>query len=176
MNPNPSLINIDRRIKLATTIKSTMKIKITIEPARIQRFFRLLSWPGAGLGALSYTFGVPILFQYCNVIYLVGAAWLPLGMHAIDRWVRLGRFWGLWELAGVLAMQVLGGDPETAYLSGLAGAGYALGLAWARVRARKAGDVPEGARVQKNRWARMGSSEVWLTATGDASCPGPDLV
>ena len=92
----------------------------------------------------SYTFGVPILFQYCNVIYLVGAAWLPLGMHAIDRWVRLGRFWGLWELAGVLAMQVLGGDPETAYLSGLAGAGYALGLAWARVRARKAGDVPEG--------------------------------
>ena len=95
-----------------------------------------ISWSGSGLGALSYTFGAPILFQYCNVIYLVGAAWLPLGMHAVDRWVRLGRRWGLWELAGVLAMQVLGGDPQAAYLLGLAGAGYALGLAWSRARGR----------------------------------------
>ena len=23
------------------------------------------------------------MFQHCNVIYLVGAAWLPLGMHAV---------------------------------------------------------------------------------------------
>ena len=77
----------------------------------------------------------PILFQYCNVVYLVGAAWLPLGMHAVDRWVRLGRRWGLWELALVLAMQVLGGDPQAAFLLGLSGAGYALGLAWSRARA-----------------------------------------
>ena len=96
------------------------------------------SWSGSGLAALGYTFGAPILFQYCNVIYLVGAAWLPLGMHAVDRWVRLGRRWGLWELAFVLAMQVLGGDPQAAYLLGLAGAGYALGLAWSRARARTA--------------------------------------
>ena len=91
-----------------------------------------ISWSGSGLGALSYTFGAPILFQYCNVIYLVGAAWLPLGVHAVDRWVRLGRRWALWELALVLAMQVLGGDPQAAYLLGLSGAGYALGLAWSR--------------------------------------------
>jgi hypothetical protein len=103
-----------------------------------------ISWSGTGLGALSYTFGAPILFQHCNVIYLVGAAWLPLGMHAADRWVRLGRRWGLWELALVLAMQVLGGDPQAAYLLGLAGAGYALGLAWSRARARTAGQVPAG--------------------------------
>ncbi len=68
-----------------------------------------ISWTGSGLGALSYAFGGPILFQYCNVIFLVGAAWLPLGMHAVDRWVRRGRLWGLWELAAVLTMQVLGG-------------------------------------------------------------------
>jgi hypothetical protein len=91
-----------------------------------------ISWAGSGLGALSYAFGEPILFQYCNVIYLVGAAWLPLGIHAVDRWVRLGRRWGLFELAGVLSMQVLGGDPQSAYLLGLAGAGYALGLACSR--------------------------------------------
>ncbi len=112
-----------------------------------------ISWAGSGLGALSYTFGAPILFQYCNVIYLVAAAWLPLGMHAVDRWVRLGRTWGLWELVGVLAMQVLGGDPEAAYLLGLAGAGYALGLAWSRARARQAHQTTQGDEVRMG-WAR----------------------
>jgi hypothetical protein len=97
------------------------------------------SWTGSGLGALSYAFGAPILFQYCNVIYLVGAAWLPLGIHAVDRWVRLGGRWGLWELSVVLAMQVLGGDAQSAYLLGLAGAGYALWQSRSRARAGTAG-------------------------------------
>ncbi|MFI5456180.1 MAG: YfhO family protein [Isosphaerales bacterium] len=101
------------------------------------------SWVGSALGALAYTFGAPILFQYCNIIYLVGAAWLPLGMHAVDRWVRLGRRWGLVELAVVLAMQVLGGDPQAAYLLGLAGGGYALGMAWSRARLDRAPGVPD---------------------------------
>ena len=94
------------------------------------------SWGTSGLGSamsgLAYAFGAPILFQYCNIIYLIGAAWLPLGIHAVDRWVRLGRRWGLWELAIVLSMQVLGGEPQAAYLLGLAGIGYASGLAWVR--------------------------------------------
>jgi hypothetical protein len=90
------------------------------------------SWVGSATGALAYAFGAPILFQYCNIIYLVGAAWLPLGIHAVDRWARLGRRWGLLELTIVLSMQVLGGDPETAYVLGVAGIGYALGLACAR--------------------------------------------
>src|SRR5690348_4281415 len=33
------------------------------------------SWVGSTLSALAYAFGAPILFQYSNVIYLVGAAW-----------------------------------------------------------------------------------------------------
>ena len=109
------------------------------------------SWSGSGLAALSYAFGAPILFQYCNVIYLVGAAWLPLGMHAIDRWVRLGRHWGLWELAIVLAMQVLGGDPQAAYLLGLSGAGYALGLTWSRARQLKSVEIMDGNAAQRRR-------------------------
>jgi hypothetical protein len=100
-----------------------------------------VSWTGSGLSALAYTFGVPILFQYCNVIYLVGAAWLPLGFHAVDRWARLGRRWGLIELSVVLAMQTLGGDPQSSYLLGLAGIGYAAGLAWSR---RQTGGRPGG--------------------------------
>ena len=85
---------------------------------------RSASW----LSGIAYGFGVPILFQYCNVIFLVGAAWSPLGLRAADRWLRLGRRWALGELAVVLAMQVLGGDPESAYLVGLCAGGYALGL------------------------------------------------
>lgn len=85
--------------------------------------------PAASIAAISYAFGAPILFQTCNVIFLVGAAWLPLGVRAVDRWVRLARGWALLELAIVLAMQALGGDPETAYLLGASAAGYAIGLA-----------------------------------------------
>jgi hypothetical protein len=102
-----------------------------------------VSWGGAGLSALSYAFGAPILFQYCNIIYLVGAAWLPLGIRAIDRWVRLGRRVAIVELAIVLGMQVLGGDPQAAFLLGVAGLGYAVGLERARTinaRCRTNGD------------------------------------
>jgi len=78
----------------------------------------LRSWRASAvasaLAALGYAFGAPVLFQYCNVIYLVGAAWTPLGFHAADRWLRLGHRSGLIELAVVLALLVLGGDPESA--------------------------------------------------------------
>ena len=84
-----------------------------------------ISWVGAGLGGLSYAFGGPVLFQYDNVIYLVGASWVPWGLLAIDRLVRLRRPRALAGLAVVLAMQVLGGDPQAAFVTGLCGAGYA---------------------------------------------------
>src|SRR5262245_32829014 len=112
-----------------------------------------VSWIGSGLSALAYAFGAPILFQYCNIIYLVGAAWLPLGLHAVDRWIRLGRRWGLIELAVVLAMETLGGDPQSTYLMGLAAGGYAAGLAWSRGRSRsltnaEGVDSPQPGRVR----------------------------
>jgi hypothetical protein len=103
------------------------------------------SWVGSTLSALTYAFGSPILFQYSNVIYLVGAAWLPLGLHAVDRWVRRDKRSGLFELTIVIAMQTLGGDPESAYILGWAAGGYAAGISWSRARqvrceARKTGD------------------------------------
>ncbi len=95
-------------------------------------FVLMRSWgvslTGTGLASLSYAFGVPVLFQYCNIIFLVGAAWLPLGFHGADRWLRNGRRWGLIELALVLTMQTLGGDPETAYVLGVSAAAYAAAL------------------------------------------------
>jgi len=102
-----------------------------------------VSWVGSGLAALTYTFGAPVLFQYCNVIFLVGAAWLPLGFLAIDRWVRLGSRPALLGLAIVLAMQTLGGDPQSAYLLGLCGCGYAVVVAWYRARSGN-GQADEG--------------------------------
>ena len=84
---------------------------------------------GRLLGALAYGFGAPVLTQTGNVIYLVGAAWAPLGLLAADRWVRLRRRGAVPCLAVVLALEVLGGDPEAAYVTVVAAAGYAAVLA-----------------------------------------------
>jgi hypothetical protein len=92
------------------------------------------SWEASAVSALSYAFGAPVLFQYCNIIYLVGAAWLPLGFLAVDWWVRQGSSRALLALAVILAMQTLGGDPQASYLLGLCGGGYAAALAWGRSR------------------------------------------
>ena len=109
--------------------------------AFVGMFLLLSNWKISGtgciLGAMAYAFGGPILFQYCNIIYLVGAAWAPLGLRAVDRWLRLGDRWALLQLAIVLAMEVLGGDPEVAYLTGLCGGCYAVGLAYAKSRETK---------------------------------------
>ncbi len=96
-----------------------------------------VSRPGSGLAAISYGFGAPILFQYCNIIFLVGAAWVPIGLHAADQWLRLGRRWAIAELAVVLTMQTLGGDPQAAYVIGLCAMSYAMGLAWMRTNQQR---------------------------------------
>jgi len=87
---------------------------------------------GSILGALSYALGMPVLSQTSNMIFLVGAAWLPLVFLASDRWVRQGQLLALPGLALVLSFQVLGGDPEAAYLGVVCALGYALGVAAAR--------------------------------------------
>ena len=91
----------------------------------LMRHFRS-SRSGSTIAGLGYAFGAPVLFQYCNIIFLVGAAWMPLGLLAADRLVRLRRRRAIVELAAVLAMQVLGGDPESSYILGLLAAGYAV--------------------------------------------------
>ena len=79
----------------------------------------------SGLAAISYAFGGSVLFQYCNVVFLVSAAWLPFGLLATDRMLRersLG--WAL-TLGATLALMVLGGDPQAAYHLGMLSALYA---------------------------------------------------
>ncbi len=115
-----------------------------------------LSWAGACLGGLSYAFGAPVLFLYSNPIRLVGAAWVPWGLCAIDRLLRQGYRRAGAELAVILAFQVFGGDPEDAYLTAVCGAGYAVVLAiCARGR-------PTAVRVRP---IAMGAVVVWVGAT-----------
>ncbi len=84
---------------------------------------------GSVIAGIAYGFGGPVLFQYCNIIYLVGAAWLPWAFLAVDAWLRRGRRWAVPSLGVCLAMQVLGGDPQAAYIVGLCAMAYALILA-----------------------------------------------
>ena len=108
-----------------------------------------VSWTGSSLGAIAYAFGAPVLCQYCNVIYLVGAAWAPLGLLAVDRLVRLRKRRAVVELAVVLALQLLGGDPEAAYVVVACGALYALGLAWSGRRFGSPDDRSAGRRTTR---------------------------
>jgi hypothetical protein len=101
-----------------------------------------VSATGAILAGLCYAFGGPVLSGYCNIIYLVGAAWAPLGIRAADRWLRLERRSGLIELAVVLAIQVLGGDPESAYVTVCCAVSYAVVLA----------PLPNGHAARHGRW------------------------
>lgn len=112
----------------------------------------------AGVCAISYAFSGNVLFTYCNVVFLVGAAWLPVGLLAADRMLVQGSGAGgqgarsgergraFWAVAFglVLALMVLGGDPQMAYNAALLAAMYALWLwcaenplsFWERVRVR----------------------------------------
>ena len=100
--------------------------------ACLSMFWLLRSWKigisAATFGALAYAYGAPVLLQYSNVIFLVGAAWMPLGLYAADRWLSLGSPRALVALAIVLALQALGGDPQAAYITLLAALIHAVSL------------------------------------------------
>ncbi|MCA9119861.1 MAG: hypothetical protein H6822_01140 [Planctomycetaceae bacterium] len=87
-------------------------------------------WQGSvqasGLAAISYAFGGNVLFQYCNVVFLIGAAWLPLGLLAADRMLRERSLGWAIMLGATLALMVLGGDPQAAYHAGAMAALYAV--------------------------------------------------
>lgn len=77
------------------------------------------SRPAATLAAITYTFSGAVLIQYSNVIFLVGAAWLPAGVLVADRMLRHRRKRDAFLLGTVCALVTLGGDPQTAYHLGL---------------------------------------------------------
>ncbi len=78
-----------------------------------------ISFGGSLLSATCYTFCGSIFGQFCNTIFLVGAAWLPLGILFGDRLLLKRDIRSFVLLAAVLAMMVLGGEPQSTYFCGL---------------------------------------------------------
>lgn len=80
-----------------------------------------ISTTGAIIGAISYAFSGHVLFQYTNVIYLVGAGWIPLHFAFIIKFFtekeRRSRIRSLFGLIVTLALSILGGEPQSVYLS-----------------------------------------------------------
>jgi hypothetical protein len=87
---------------------------------------------GSALAALSYAGGGSVVFLHCNVVYLVGAAWLPFALGHLDGVLRERQYRSVASLAVVLALMVLGGDPQMAYHVLLIGGLYAVVLASGR--------------------------------------------
>ena len=82
----------------------------------------------ACLAATAYSLSGPVLSLHANIPFLVGAAWLPWALQATDQLLRQGERSAVLSLALVLALMVLGGDPQAAYHVGLAAVLYLLML------------------------------------------------
>ncbi len=101
----------------------------------------------AGLAAISFAFSGNVLFGYCNVVFLVGAAWLPLAILLADRTLSERTLRPTIQLGFVLSLMVLGGDPQMAYNVGLLAALYGLML-W-RVQRK---DLKPDSSPANNQW------------------------
>lgn len=90
--------------------------------------------PMAAMAAgVSYAFCGNVLYQVCNVVFLVGAAWMPLALLACDRMLRQRSLWSAVAFGAAMAAMALGGDPQTAYHAGLLATLYAI-ILWRRER------------------------------------------
>ncbi len=106
----------------------------------------------AALAAACYAFGGPVVFQYCNVVFLVGAAWLPLGLFFYERSLRRRHIRDAAAAGVVMAMMVLGGDPQSAYHTVLAGGLLGLFAWFRRWRRLKAVPSPDGHALRRREW------------------------
>lgn len=110
-------------ISYATCFKLYIWIHIVIAFILSYRLSRNLkiSHIGSLFSAITYTFSGQVLFQYTNVIYLVGAAWAPVFFSLAlsfyrETNLRLKRKI-LIKLSVLLALTILGGEPQIVYLT-----------------------------------------------------------
>lgn len=119
----------------------------------------------AAVAAIAYACGGGVVFQYSNVVFLVGAAWLPFAALAIDRMLR-GRSWRAAILLGMtLAMMVLGGDPQMALNAVLVAGLYAIVLAFAKEPIAETASPGRG-------WPKTRSLGFSLLLVSAAACTG----
>ncbi|MFN3153718.1 hypothetical protein [Bremerella sp.] len=87
------------------------------------------------LAAIAYAFGGPVLSYHANVIFLVGASWLPLALGTGWMVARRPALLPGIGLALALTMMILGGDPQLAFhaMMMLAMAAVVFILPWRRL-------------------------------------------
>ena len=69
--------------------------------------------------AVSYSLCGSVIFQTCNLVFLVGAGWLPWGVMFALKTTQRANWWSISGLSFSLALPVLGGDPQAAYHIGI---------------------------------------------------------
>ena len=83
------------------------------------------------IAAIAFSLCGSVLFQTCNIVFLVGASWLPLGIlftyQIVNPETKSKPVWKILVfrsliLGSTLAMTTLGGDPQTAYHIGIVAA------------------------------------------------------
>ena len=80
----------------------------------------------SALAAISYAFCGNVLMQHTNVIFLVGATWLPAAMIATGHMLVERRLRHAVAFGATLAMMTLGGDAQMAYNAALLAVLYAF--------------------------------------------------
>ena len=107
-------------LPLSLLVASKLYIYLHVLLAAVNCFWAAravgISRDSSVFAAIAYAFGGSIVFQYCNPVFLVGAAWAPLGLAAIEWLVESARIRFAATLAAVMALTVLGGNPQSAYL------------------------------------------------------------
>jgi hypothetical protein len=114
----------------------------------------------AAAAAIAYSCGGSVVFQHANVVFLVGAAWLPFAAWATDRMLA-GRSWpAAMTLGIVLALMVLGGDPQMAYHALLMATLYAAVSLYKSAAAAR--ETPAEQIDRRPSWARRACESVAL--------------
>lgn len=118
---------------------------------------------GAGLGAFSYAFGGSVLFQTTNVVFLVSAAWLPFALLLVWQMLKRNHIASAVIAAVPVAMMVLGGDPQMAYMVLLVAIGLATSTMFLRRKSRRLYGKPSlGAKLSRWRYAMFAGRQVMV--------------
>lgn len=84
-------------------------------------YYLMISWhfsrKASLFSAMVYTFCGPVLILNTNVIFLVGASWLPLFIKTGGDLLREKRWIKIISPSLILSMMILGGDPEMGVLA-----------------------------------------------------------
>lgn len=127
---------------------------VAVSSFLVARFWKL-STAAAGLVALSYTFSGMVIFQFCNVVFLVSAGWLPWSLLFGERLLQKFSLRNLLGLSFSLAMMVLGGDPQMAYHVGLI-LGVRLLVMWWTKLPEPIGEVSDQPKNERLRLKAVG--------------------